>query len=110
MIPDPDRYVYILSSNSRVLYTGITRDLQRRVYQHKTAARPGYTKEYAITRLVYFECTSHIRAAIKREREIKSRRRGKKIELIEITNPGWFDLALDWFPGLRGQDPSLRSG
>jgi putative endonuclease len=110
MVPEPRRYVYILASKSRVLYIGITSDLRRRVYQHKIGLLPGFTLEYRVTRLVHFEWTDHIRAAIERERELKSWRRARKIELIEAHNPAWLDLALDWFPDMRGQGPSLRSG
>jgi len=110
MVPEPQRYVYILSSVNRVLYTGSTADLHRRVFEHKAGLLPGFTSRYAVTRLVHFEYTDHIRAAIEREREIKSWRREKKIRLVESHNPGWLDLAIDWFPDLLGQDPSLRSG
>ena len=112
MVPEPLRYVYIMASQSRVLYTGITSDLHRRVYQHKTGVLPGFSRRYHATRLVHYERTDHIRAAIEREREIKSWRRERKVALIEAENPGWHDLALDWFPDLRrqGPSPSLRSG
>jgi len=110
MVPEPLRFVYILASKSRVLYTGITSDLRRRVYEHKTGLIPGFTKAYRVTSLVHYEWTDHIRAAIERERELKSWRRAKKIQLIEEHNPAWLDLAGDWFPDLRRQDPSLRSG
>ena len=100
MVPEPVRHIYVMASNSRVLYTGITRDLRRRVYQHKTGADPGLHRVITrSTRLVYFETTSHIRAAIRREREIKSWRRSRKIELIEATNPAWLDLALGLVSG-----------
>ena len=110
MVPETVRYVYIMASASRVLYTGITGDLRRRVYQHKTRVVPGFTRAYHVTRLVHFEWTDHVRAAIEREREIKSWRRDRKIRLVESHNAGWLDLALDWYPDLRGQGPSLRSG
>jgi putative endonuclease len=114
MPSEPIRFVYILASHHRVLYTGITSDLCRRIYQHKNGLIPGFTKRYAINRLVYFESTSHIRAAIERERQIKSWRRERKIRLIETVNAGWLDLAEDWFPPSHLPDPSpapsLREG
>jgi putative endonuclease len=103
-------FVYILSSQTRVLYTGSTNDLHRRMYQHKAGLFPGFTHEYHLTRLVYFECHASIGAGVERERKIKSWRRAKKLALIESINDGWLDLAADWFPALSGQGPSLRSG
>ena len=104
------RYVYIMCSVTRVLYTGSTTDLRRRVYQHKHGLIPGFTQEYSITRLVYFESTNHVRAALERERQIKGWRREKKLNLIESVNAGWLDLAADWYSESNGQGPSLRSG
>jgi putative endonuclease len=103
-------YVYILSSQSRVLYTGSTNDLHRRMYQHKAGLFPGFTQEYHVTRLVYFECHASTRAGVERERKVKGWRRAKKLALIETINAGCLDLAADWFPDLSGQGPSLRSG
>ena len=82
MSRDIVRYVYVLASQSRVLYTGITSDLRKRVYQHKHGLIPGFTAQYHVNRLVYFESTDHIRAAIERERQIKGWRREKKLHLI----------------------------
>jgi putative endonuclease len=110
MCPDRRYYVYIMASASGVLYTGSTSDLLRRVYQHKHGLIAGFTAEYAVTRLVYYEDTLNSRAAVEREREIKKWRREKKVRLIESRNPGWIDLAAGWFPEAPGQDPSLRSG
>jgi putative endonuclease len=110
MCPDRCCYVYILASRSRVLYTGVTNDLQRRVYQHKTGKLPGFTKHYSVTRLVYFEMTPDVRAAIAREKAIKAWTRERRIRLIESVNAPWLDLAADWFPAMSQQDPSLRSG
>ena len=104
------RYVYILASHSRVLYTGITRDLRRRMYQHKHGLIPGFTAQYAVNRLVWFEGTNHIRAAIERERQIKGWRREKKLRLIESVNAGWIDLSEGWFEPEDKHAPSLRSG
>jgi putative endonuclease len=90
-------FVYILASHSRVLYTGVTRDLLRRVYQHRQGQITGFTKRYRVTRLVYFEDTLSARSAFERERQIKTWSRAKKIELIESVNAGWLDLANEWF-------------
>jgi putative endonuclease len=110
MVRHTVRFVYILASHSRVLYTGTTSDLRRRMYQHKHGLIPGFTADYQVNRLVYFEYTSHVRAAIDRERQIKGWRREKKLRLIESVNGGWFDLSADWFPDPDGPGPSLRSG
>jgi putative endonuclease len=89
-------FVYIMTNKSCTLYTGVTNDLRRRVYQHRNKSVEGFTKRYSITRLVYFETTTDIRAAIAREKQIKGWRRSKKIALIESMNPEWRDLAEDW--------------
>lgn len=89
--------VYILSSKTRRLYVGVTKDLKRRVYQHKAGLVPGFTTQYRINQLIYFELTPNIRAAIQREKEIKGWSRKKKIRLVESMNLGWIDLAADWF-------------
>ena len=106
----PSYYVYILASKSGVLYVGSTSDLARRMYQHIHYLIPGFTKSYRVNRLVWWDATPNARAAVAREREIKSWRREKKVRLIESTNPGWLDLVSGWFPDTGGQDPSLRSG
>ena len=86
-------YVYLLASRRHgTLYLGITRDLVRRVYQHKTKATPGFTSRYGIVRLVWFECYDDPTSAITREKEIKKWRRDWKIALIESENPNWIDL------------------
>ena len=90
-------YVYILTNKSRTLYTGVTNDLKRRVYQHKNKLVPGFTSQYNITRLVFFEETSDVLAAIAREKQVKGWTRKKKIALIRSVNPGWRDLASHWF-------------
>ena len=93
-----DRYwVYILSSQTRVLYTGTTSSLVRRMYQHKHGFLSGFTRRYSVTRLVWYDATPNVAAAVAREREIKSWTREKKVRLIEATNAGWEDLAADWF-------------
>jgi len=89
-------YVYILASRTRRLYVGMTNDLARRVWQHRTKAIEGFTSRYNIDRLVWYATISTAVEAVARERQIKSWRREKKIELIEAENPGWMDLARDW--------------
>jgi putative endonuclease len=89
-------YVYIMASKSRVLYVGVTNDLLRRVEQHKQKVVEGFTRKYNATRLVYHEMTTDVRAVLAREKQIKSWRRSKKIELIESINPTWQDLSDEW--------------
>ncbi|OFV94937.1 MAG: endonuclease [Acidobacteria bacterium RIFCSPLOWO2_12_FULL_54_10] len=107
-------YVYILSSRSRNLYTGVTNNLTRRVAEHRQGLIPGFTSRYRIHRLVYYEPYRSIRSAIEREKQIKGWLRAKKVALIEKHNPTWDDLAADWFaiPGGKNKtraDSSLRS-
>ena len=90
-------YVYILNSPTGTIYTGMTNDLEKRVYQHKNKLIEGFTKKYNVTRLAYFEETTDVNAAIAREKEIKGWRRSKKLALIKSLNPTWRDLAKDWF-------------
>ena len=89
-------YVYIMTNKSRTLYTGVTNDLRRRVYEHQHKLVPGFTSKYNITQLVYFEETSDVRLAIAREKQIKGWLRAKKIALIESMNPTWKDLSAEW--------------
>ena len=89
-------YVYILASRGRVLYVGVTNDLQRRVIEHKAHLVPGFTKRYNIDRLVYFEATANVQTALAREKQIKGWRRDRKVALIEVENPEWRDLAEGW--------------
>jgi len=91
-------FVYILASRSGVLYTGVTNDLNRRVGEHKDGQIPGFTKKYKVNRLVYYEITSDVRAAIAREKQIKGWRREKRVRLIEEHNPDWQDLSLEVAP------------
>ena len=95
-------YVYILASQSRVLYTGVTRDLLRRLHQHRSGQLKGFTLRYHVTHLVYYEDTPSARSAFDREHQIKAWSRKKKIQLIESMNAGWLDLAADWFPERNG--------
>ena len=91
-------YVYILSNDTNVcLYTGVTNDLARRLYEHKNELDPdSYTAKYHVHKLVYYEETPDPYAAISREKQIKSWSREKKNKLIEAKNPGWEDLSKDW--------------
>jgi putative endonuclease len=88
-------YVYIMSSPSRTLYTGVTNDLERRVNEHKSGAIAGFTKRYKIDNLVYFQETNDVSAAIAAEKQIKGLLRPKKIALIEEENPTWRDLSAE---------------
>ena len=90
-------YVYILASKSGTLYTGMTNDLEKRMYQHKKKLVEGFTKKYDVDRLVYFEETNDVGVVIEREKQIKSWRRSKKVDLIKTLNPEWKDLSEDWF-------------
>ncbi len=91
-------YVYIMTNGPRshVLYTGVTGDLPRRVFQHKNKLVPGFTSRYNLSRLVYYESFAYPDLAIDREKEIKGWRRSKKVCLIESANPHWYDLARRW--------------
>jgi putative endonuclease len=90
-------YVYILTNKSKALYTGVTNDLKRRVYQHRNKLIPGFTCQYNLSRLTFFEMTTDVRAAISREKQIKGWTRRKKLALIESANPRWRDLSVDWY-------------
>jgi putative endonuclease len=100
-------YVYILASRTKTLYVGVTNNLERRVWEHKTDAVPSFSGRYKIHKLVYYEEYRSIRDAINREKQIKAWRREKKVHLVESLNPEWDDMAEHWYTGLR--DPSLRS-
>ena len=86
-------HVYNMSNVSKMLYTGVTGDLDMRILQHKAKTTDGFTKRYNIHRLIYFEAFGDIRDAIAREKEIKGWLRAKKVALIESVNPEWKDLA-----------------
>ena len=104
-------YVYILASNdNRVIYTGVTNNLIRRVYEHKNSLdKKSFTSRYCVHKLVYFEYTSDVTAAIEREKQIKGWKREKKNKLIENINPNWEEL-YGFVIGAKGRtDSSLRS-
>ena len=87
-------YVYIMANLGKTLYVGVTNNLERRVYEHKSGLIAGCTK------LVYHEETSDVGAAISREKQLKAWRRSKKVALIESVNPLWEDMALRWYARL----------
>jgi len=89
-------FVYIMSSEWRTIYVGITNDLERRVREHKTKTVKGFTAKYDIDRLVYFEQYEDATQAIAREKQIKGWKRFKKVALIDSMNPEWKDLAAAW--------------
>ncbi len=86
-------FVYLLASGvNGTLYVGVTNDLVRRVHEHRTDAVPGFTSRYGVHRLVWFDSTPSVEAAIHREKQMKSWKREWKIALIERDNPQWLDL------------------
>ena len=97
---DPlDYFVYLLANRKAgTLYLGVTRDLIRRSFEHRTDAVPGFTSRYGVHMLVWFESTPDVKVAIAREKQLKNWKRDWKIALIEKDNPGWRDL----YPGLLG--------
>ena len=91
-----DYYVYLLASKKNgTLYVGVTNDLVRRVHQHREGLADGFTKQYAVHDLVWFESTPNVEAAIHKEKQIKNWKREWKIALIEKENPQWRDLYPD---------------
>jgi putative endonuclease len=85
-------FIYIMASVSGVLYIGVTNNLVRRVSEHKQGWARGFTRQFHVKKLVYFEETGDVRSAIEREKQLKKWRREKKVALIEVTNPYWKDL------------------
>lgn len=86
------------------MYIGVTNNIERRLYEHKNKLLEGFTKKYNVNKLVYYEITGDVKAAIQREKQIKSWRREKKNQLVETINKEWIDLSNDWY-----KDSSLRS-
>ncbi len=107
--------VYIMTNRYHtVLYTGVTNDLQRRVYQHKRQQIKGFTQKYNVTQLVWFETTPEIQAAILKEKRIKAGSRLKKIDLINALNPEWQDLSetlwgKGWFEAIEEESRQEQS-
>ncbi|MFC1493409.1 GIY-YIG nuclease family protein [candidate division KSB1 bacterium] len=91
----------------RPLYLGVTNDLERRIFEHKTGKTEGYTKKYNLKRLIYYEEFEYIRDAIRREKQLKNWHREWKLNLIEAVNHDFSDLAKDWYDDL---DPETSSG
>ena len=90
-------YVYILTNwNNRVMYVGVTSDLYKRLYEHKAQLADGFTKRYNVHKLVYYEQTEDVNAAIAREKQIKGWLRKRKDQLVESMNPAWEDLSEKW--------------
>ena len=87
-------YVYMLTNkNNNVLYTGVTNDLKRRLFEHKNKLIDGFTKKYNVHKLVYYEITTDVNSAIAREKQIKGWTRARKNNLVESKNSQWCDLA-----------------
>ena len=92
-----DYYVYILTNeHGNVMYIGVTNDLARRLYEHRQELVDGFTKRYHVHKLVYFEQTGRVEAALAREKQLKRWTRAKKNALVETLNPDWRDLSEDW--------------
>ena len=95
---DKQGYVYMLANKRKtVLYTGVTSDLLKRVYQHKHKITLGFTSKYNCDSLVWYEQADEIASAIEREKQIKAGSRKQKETLINAMNPQWQDLAKDWY-------------
>ena len=90
-------FVYLMTTrNNRVMYVGVTNNLERRVWEHQNGVIEGFTKKYNVKKLVYFEETTDVHAALAREKEIKKWRRSKKNFLVITLNPKWNDLSQNW--------------
>ena len=90
---DKNYCVYIMTNRyNTTLYTGVTNNLKRRVYEHKSGRGGAFTSRYNLTKLVYYEVTNDVNAAIAREKQIKAGSRQKKIDLVNSMNPEWRDL------------------
>ena len=90
-------FIYILTNKSnKVLYTGVTNNLERRLYEHKNHLVDGFSSKYNTTKLVYYEISESVESAIAREKQIKAYRRDKKLDLINESNSERKDLSLEW--------------
>jgi putative endonuclease len=98
MSTDRNYYVYLLTNwNNKIMYVGVTNNLERRVYEHKHKLVAGFTEKYNVNKLVFFEETTDVHSALEREKEIKKWRREKKDALVLKENEQWKDLSEDWF-------------
>jgi putative endonuclease len=105
--------VYIVANATRLLYVGMSSELRSRMWKHKNKQYEGYTSNWNVCRLVYYEVYDDVRSAINREKQLKRWRRDKKIALIEKVNLNWHDLSEEWFQepkDNKGIAPRLRSG
>ena len=90
-------YVYMITNwNNRVLYIGVTNDLERRLYEHRNHLVDGFTSKYNVYKLVYYETTNDVYAALSREKQLKGWTRAKKNALVAQMNPAWIDLSKTW--------------
>ena len=90
-------YIYILTNSSEaVLYVGVTNNLIRRMHEHQNKLIEGFTKKYNCTKLIYYEVTNDVYAALEREKQIKKWNRKKKEHLVSLDNPEWKDLSVDF--------------
>ncbi|MCX5716350.1 MAG: GIY-YIG nuclease family protein [Candidatus Omnitrophica bacterium] len=90
---DRKGYIYLMmNKQNTVIYTGVTSNLQKRIYEHRAKIREGFTTKYNVTKLVYYEVFDDIVSAITREKQIKSGSRQKKLNLIKSMNPAFKDL------------------
>ena len=94
-------YVYIMASLSGTLYIGMTGNLEKRAFEHKFHRITGFTNDYGVDRLLYWESYDDVHKAIGREKQLKGWRREKKIALIESMNPQWLDLSREWYPSMK---------
>ena len=97
-------WAYLLASRSGVLYVGMTNSLERRVWEHKNKAVPGFTADYNVNRLVWFEEFREVCDAIATEKRIKGWARAKKVALIEQTNPQWTELSEGWYEAVMPKE------
>jgi len=93
--------VYIMGSLSGTLYIGMTSNLHKRVFEHKSHRIEGFTDKYGVERMLYWESFDELSKAINREKQLKGWRRSKKVALIESLNPHWVDFAREWYPWMK---------
>jgi len=89
-------YVYIMTNHSGTLYTGMTDNLEHRIYEHRHDLVPGFASKYKVTKLVYYEEGNNVDTVLTREKQIKGWPRARKVALIESKNPEWKDLSSGW--------------